>query len=203
MSGDNPLLISLHESSILGSIKDVYEGTCYMKRRTGDKPDGYEGVEIALYNLKGSGHRAICISHFPETGAVDHHEDTMSFAAVKRSARSSSASARKTEQHLPPPERQRSTGKLPEAKDAPTKQKAEQDTSGPQPKPKSDRSSAAPMIQMFKQLHSWEEQYAEVRRCYKQIGTDIATHLSLLRLWLFPIGDEEEADYDVDELAVP
>ena len=51
MPGSNPLLLSLHAQSTLGFQKDVEQGTCTMKRRTGDGPEDYERMEITLYNL--------------------------------------------------------------------------------------------------------------------------------------------------------
>ena len=41
MSGDNPLLLSLHAQSTLGFIKDVQAGTCYMKHMTGSGPEDF------------------------------------------------------------------------------------------------------------------------------------------------------------------
>ena len=65
MEGTTPLLISLHAQGTLGLVKDVQSGTCQMKHRTGTGEKDYELVTIKLYNIKGSGLRAICISDFP------------------------------------------------------------------------------------------------------------------------------------------
>ena len=129
--GDMPLLISLHAQSTLGFIKDVEEGTCFMKYRNGGNPDGVELVEITLYNAGGSGLRAICISDFPDDvsmDAIQRHEGPMTFAAVDRTSHrnaSRSASTRaqsdSARDDRPPPETSRirrlSRGRLLDAGD--------------------------------------------------------------------------------------
>ena len=84
MEGDTPLLISLHAQSTLGFIKDVQAGTCEMRHVTGRGPKDFEKIPIKLYNLKGSGLRAICISEFPAAGPVAEVMPLMSFAALEK-----------------------------------------------------------------------------------------------------------------------
>ena len=84
MEGDTPLLISLHAQSTLGFIKDVSAGTCEMRHVTGRGPDDFERIPIKLYNLKGSGLRAICISDFPTVGPAAEHMPHMSFASLEK-----------------------------------------------------------------------------------------------------------------------
>ena len=98
MSGETPLLISLHAQSTLGFIKDVQAGTCELRHKTGKGTDEYEKIPIRLYNLKGSGLRAICISDFPTVGQTAEHLPPMSFAAVERSGEQSSTVRRSQSQ---------------------------------------------------------------------------------------------------------
>ena len=106
------MLISLHAQSTLGFVKDVQAGTCMMRYLTGEKPSDFEMVEVTLYNLKGSGLRAICISDFFNDSDIEHDMQelapSMSFASLERSG---SASARKT-QGSAPIERKQSRSKL-------------------------------------------------------------------------------------------
>ena len=52
---------SLHAQTTLGFVKDVQAGTCQMRHLTAKGPGDCELIPLTLYNLKGSGLRAICI----------------------------------------------------------------------------------------------------------------------------------------------
>ena len=56
--GGHPLLISDASQPRLGSVKDMRAGTVYL-----EDPNGY----VDLYRAEGSGLRAVCVSHFPES----------------------------------------------------------------------------------------------------------------------------------------
>eukprot|EP00972_Heterocapsa_arctica_P021195 3119661-Heterocapsa_arctica.AAC.1 len=54
---DNYVLLSLHAQSTLGFVKDTVTGKCYLKEY-----DDY----CQLYEVGGSGLRAICVSDFDD-----------------------------------------------------------------------------------------------------------------------------------------
>ena len=68
---DHFMLLSLQAQATLGLVKDVADGTCFMKSYNSSIP---------LYEVKGSGLRAICISEFqPEEHTKFHHGDACDF----------------------------------------------------------------------------------------------------------------------------
>ena len=55
-----------------------------MRHATDKGPHDYESIPVKLYNLKGSGLRAICISDFPTVGPAAEHMPHMSFASLEK-----------------------------------------------------------------------------------------------------------------------